>query len=187
MESRQRVASEALVLERAILGVYRHVGEVGQLISLLRYAGFDLRKLSLLFVDTHHGSNDPGSGRKGLRTGLLVEGARSLGGGEETEVFAAGPLAGMLLNGGGKKKWTSQGVIRALDQTLSGWGMRAGRLTIYETSIASGRCLVVLHAASEEVPYALALMRRSAAEHVTLVGGDGSSSTPTLFADGGTQ
>lgn len=171
MESRQVTVTEALVPERAILGVYRHVGEVGQLISLLRYAGFDLRKLSLLFLDSHNDGNNPETRRKGLRTSLLVQGARLLGG-EETEVFAAGPLAGLLgtqMNGGGKS-WTSQGVIRALDSTLSGWGMGAGRLTIYETSIASGRCLVVLHVGSDEVPWALALMRRSAAEHVTLAG-----------------
>jgi hypothetical protein len=161
---------------RAILGVYRQVGEVGQLLSILRYSGFDPRELSLLFFDGR-GEELGGESRDDrLRAGLLVDGARSLAV-EAGDVFAAGPLLAKLSNGG-LRGWTSHEVLRALHEILSAWGIEATRVATYETSVASGRCLVVLHVVAEDVRCALALMRRSSAEHVTLVEPERNETTP---------
>ena len=167
----------ALLTERTLLGVYPGAREVWQLVHRLRPIGFDMRKLSLVFLGAGppaRSSYDWDDPVAELRERLRLQGAmffESVRRRERERVWVAGPLAGLVSPADGASR-SLRSVVRAIDEALSRWGVRVEELSGLRKSMALGRGLVLLHVTAGEVPSALSAMKRSSAEYVTRIGHD---------------
>lgn len=159
----------------AIVAIYKSHSEAESAIKELQYSGYDLRKLSILGRDHHTEQHVIGYYNAGDRirywgmTGAFWGGIWGLLFGSAFllipgigPLVVAGPLVGWIvcaLEGA-----VAVGGLSALGAALYGMGIPADSVLQYETTLRTGKYLVIAHGAPEETERARDIFARTRPE-----------------------